>query len=125
MKFLIWAISGFLMLLWTAAAAKLAAAANWLAASVTDPAIRNLQSPAQWPVPECLTVWMPSGVIEPLKASITGPLDSLFSATTWIVPMLGWLSPVIWVVWSLVLVLMLALAAGVHLLVSRNARQAA
>lgn len=103
----------------------LAAAANWLAASVTDPAIRNLQSPAQWPVPEWLTVWMPSGVIEPLKASITGLLDSLFSATTWIAPMLGWLSPVIWVVWSLVLVLMLALAAGVHLLVSRNARPAA
>ena len=125
MKFLIWAITGFLVLVWTGAAAMLAAAANWLAASVTDPAIRNIQSPAQWPVLEWLTVWVPSGVIEPLKANITGPLDSLFSATTWIAPMLGWLSPMIWVVWGLVLVLMLALAAGVYLLVARNAQPAA
>ena len=125
MKFLIWAIVGFLALLWTGAAAMLAVAVEWLAASIADPAIRNVQPTAQWPVPEWLAVWMPSGVIEQLKASIAGPLDALASASTWIGPMLGWLPPMIWVVWGLVLVLMLALAAGAHLLVARNARPAA
>ena len=120
MKFLIWAITGFLVLLWTGAAAMLAAAVNWLAGSIGDPAIRNVPSPSQWLVPEWLAVWIPSGVIEQLKASLAGPLDSLVGASAWIAPALGWLPPVIWVVWGLVLVLMLALAAGAHLLVARN-----
>lgn len=120
MKLLIWVVTGFLAMLWTAAAALLAAGVNWLATSSADPAIREAQAVAQWPVPEWLAVWMPAGIIEPLKASITGLLDSLVSATTWIMPMLGWLSPVIWVIWGLVLALMLVLAGGAHLLVGRS-----
>lgn len=120
MKLLIWVVTGFLAMLWTAAAALLAAGVNWLATSSADPAIREAQAMAQWPVPEWLAVWMPPGIIEPLKASITGLLDSLVSATTWIAPMLGWLSPVIWVIWGLVLALMLVLAGGAHLLVGRS-----
>jgi hypothetical protein len=120
MKLLIWVVTGFLAMLWTAAAALLAAGVNWLATSSVDPAIREAQAMAQWPVPEWLAVWMPAGIIEPLKASITGLLDSLVSATTWIAPMLGWLSPVIWVIWGLVLALMLVLAGGAHLLVGRS-----
>lgn len=122
MKFVIWAVTGFLALLWTGAAALLAAAVNWLSASIADPAIRNVPSPAQWPVPEWLALWMPPAIIEQLKAGLTGPLDLLVNASTWIGPMLGWLLPVIWVVWGLLLVVMLALAAGVHMLVARTRR---
>ena len=122
MRFLIWAITGFLVLLWTGAAAMLAAGVNWLAASVADTAIRNVQSPAQWPVPEWLTVWIPSGVIEQLKAGLVGPLASLVSSASWIAPALGWLPVAIWIVWGLVLVLMLALAAGAYLLLTRTRR---
>jgi hypothetical protein len=120
MKLLIWVMTGFLAMLWTAAAALLAAGVNWLATSSVDPAIREAQAMAQWPVPEWLAVWMPVGIIEPLKASIAGLLDSLVSATTWIAPMLGWLSPAIWVIWGLVLALMLVLAGGAHLLAGRS-----
>jgi len=122
MKVLIWSITGFLVLLWTGAAAMLAAAVNWLATSMGDPAIRAVPSPAQWPVPEWLAVWMPPAIIEQLKSSLAGPLDLLVNASTWIGPMLGWLPPVIWVVWGLVLVLMLAIAVGIHMLVSRTRR---
>jgi hypothetical protein len=120
MKLLIWGVTGFLAMLWTGAAAMLAAAVNWLAASSADPAIRGAQAMVQWPVPEWLAVWMPPGVIEPLKASISELLGSVVTATTWIAPMLGWLSPVIWVIWALVLALMLVLAGGAHLLVGRS-----
>ena len=75
MKFLIWAITGFLVLLWTGAAAMLAAAVNWLAGSIADPAIRNVPSPAQWPVPEWLAVWMPPAIIEQLRTGLAAPLD--------------------------------------------------
>ncbi len=125
MKLLLWVVTGFLVLLWTGAAAMLSAAINWLAASSADPAIRGAQAIAQWPAPEWLALWMPPGVIEPLRASITGLLDSGVTATAWILPLLGWMSPVIWVVWGLVLVLMLVLAGGVHLLMVRNKRPAA
>ena len=122
MKVLIWAITGFLVFLWTAAAAMLAAGVNWLAASVSDTAIRNVPSPAQWPVPEWLAVWIPSGIIEQLKAGLVGPLASLVSSANWLAPALGWLPVAIWIVWGVVLVLMLALAAGAYLLLTRSRR---
>lgn len=122
MKFLIWAIAGFLVLLWTGAAAMLAAGVNWLAASIADPAIRTIPSPAQWPVPEWMAVWVPSGVIEQLKAGLVGPLASLVNSASWVAPALGWLPVAIWIVWGVVLVLMLALATGAYLLATRNRR---
>ena len=125
MKFLIWTITGFLALVWTAAAAMLAAGVNWLAGSIADPAIRTVPSPAQWPVPDWLAVWMPPGVIAQMKASLAGPLESLAGASAWIAPALGWLPPVIWLAWGLVLAFLLALAAGAHLLVARSSRPAA
>lgn len=125
MKFLIWGVTAFLALMWTGAAAMLAAAVNWLAASSADPAIRGAQAMTQWPLPDWLSVWMPPGVIEPLKTGITEMLDSVLTATNWIVPMLGWLSPVIWVIWGLVLALMLVLAGGFHLLASRTSQRPA
>lgn len=125
MKLLIWGVTGFLALLWTGAAALLAAAVNWLAASSADPAIRGVQAMAQWPLPDWLGVWVPPGVIEPLKASISELLGSMVTATSWIAPLLGWLSPLVWVMWGLVLVLMLALAGGFHLLAARSTRPAA
>lgn len=120
MKLLIWVLTAFVALLWTGAAAMLSAAVNWLAASSADPAIRGAQAMAQWPVPDWLAVWLPPGVIEPLMVSISELLGSVVTATSWIAPMLGWLSPVIWVVWALVLALMLVLAGGAHLLVGRS-----
>ena len=120
MKLLIWILTAFVALLWTGAAAMLSAAVNWLAASSADPAIRGAQAMAQWPLPDWLAVWMPPGFIEPLKASISELLGSVVTATSWIAPMLGWLSPLVWIVWGLVLALMLVLAGGAHLLVSRS-----
>ena len=120
MKLLIWVLTAFVALLWTGAAAMLSAAVNWLAASSADPANRGAQAMAQWPVPDWLAVWLPPDVTEPLKASISELLGSVVIATSWIAPMLGWLSPVIWVVWALVLALMLVLAGGAHLLAGRS-----
>jgi len=80
---------------------------------------------AQWPLPDWLAVWMPPGVIEPLKTGISELLGSVITATSWIAPMLGWLSPLVWVIWGMVLVLMLVLAGGFHVLAARSSRPAA
>lgn len=122
MKLLIWGVTGFLALLWTGAAAMMAAAVNWLAASSADPALQGAQAMIRSPLPEWLALWMPPGVIEPLMVGITGMLDSAIAATSWLVPMFGWLSPVIWVVWGLLMAMMLVLAGGVHLLAARSTR---
>lgn len=122
MKLLIWVVTGFLALLWTGAAAMLAAAVNWLAASSFDPAVLGAEAMAQWPVPEWLGVWMPAGALEPLQASISEMLSSVVTAASWIAPVLGWLSPLVWIVWGLVLALMLALAGGAHLLAGRSSK---
>ena len=71
-------------------------------------------------VPEWVSIWMPPAVLESVKASTSGLLDSMVAAVSWLMPMMAWLNPVLWVMWGLVAVLMLALAGGLHLLLGRK-----
>ena len=43
----------------------------------------------------------------------------LATATPWLPPLLAWLAPLLWVVWALVMVLLLAIAVAGHLLVGK------
>ena len=124
MKMFIWTVTGFLALLWTGVIAMLTAAVTWFAGASADQASRGVQAMAQWPVPDWVGLWIPAAAVESLKASVTGLLESGVTAFNWIGPMLGWLSPLIWAVWGLVLLLMLALAGGVHFLMARTTRPA-
>lgn len=39
-------------------------------------------------------------------------LDLLVNPLPWLTPFLGWVSPLLWVVWAVVMLLLLAIAAG-------------
>ena len=122
MKILIWAITGLLLLMWTGVIAVSTAVVTWVAGLSTDPAQRGVQAMGELRVPEWVSIWMPPGVLESVKASTSGLLESTMAAVTWLMPMMAWLNPVLWIFWAFVAILMLALAAGLHVLVGRSNR---
>lgn len=118
MKFLIWAGTGLVALLWTLTIAVMASLANWLAGS-TDQAVSGLQTISQWPMPAWLSLWVDPTWLDPIKAMMAWGLDLLTVATPWLAPVLGWLAPLLWFVWAVVMLLLLAIASSGHLLVGK------
>ena len=118
MKFLIWTGTGLVALLWTLAIAVMASLANWLAGS-TDQAVGGLQAIGQWPMPAWLSLWVDPAWLEPIKGMMAWALDLLTVASPWLTPVLGWLAPLLWFVWAVVMLLLLAIASGGHLLTGK------
>lgn len=118
MKLLMWAGTGLVALLWTLMIAIMASLASWLAVSA-DQAVGGLQAISQWPVPPWLALWVDPALLESIKPMVVWGLDLLVNALPWLTPFLGWVSPLLWVVWAVVMLLLLAIAAGGHLLVGR------
>ncbi len=119
MKLLMWAGTGLVALLWTLIIAAMASLANWLAGSA-DQAVGGLQAISQWPTPAWLAVWLDPALLESIKAMVVGGMDLLVTATPWLTPLLSWVAPLLWVVWALAMLLLLAMAVGGHLLVGRR-----
>lgn len=118
MKFLIWASTGLVALLWTLMIAVMASLANWLAGSTTE-AVGGLQTISQWPMPAWLSLWVDPVWLEPLKAMMAWVLDLLTVASPWLAPVLGWVAPLLWFIWAVVMLLMLAIASGGHVLLGK------
>jgi hypothetical protein len=118
MKFLIWAGTGLVALLWTVIIAAMASLANWLAGSA-DQAVGGLQTISQWPMPAWLSLWVDPAWLEPIKAVMAWALELLTVATPWLAPVLGWVAPLLWFVWAVVMLLLLAIASSGHLLLAK------
>lgn len=118
MKLLMWAGTGVVALLWTLMIAVMASLAAWLVGSA-DQAVGGLQAISQWPVPTWLALWLDPALLEPIKDMVASGMGLLVTATPWLTPMLAWIAPLLWVIWALVMVLLLAIAAGGHLLMGK------
>lgn len=118
MKLLMWAGTGLVALLWTLMIAIMASLANWLAGSA-DQTAGGLQAISQWPVPAWLALWVDPALLEPIKAMVVWGMDLLVTAGPWLTPLLDWVAPLLWVVWAMVMLLLLAIAVGGHLLVGK------
>lgn len=118
MKLLIWAGAALVALFWTLMIVIMASLASWLAGSA-DQAVGGLQAISQWPVPTWLALWVDPALLDPIKAMVVWGMDMLVTATPWLTPLLGWVAPLLWVVWAVVMLLLLAIAAGGHLLVGK------
>ena len=85
--------------------------------------------PAQWPVPAWLALWVDPawvGLVQQAWADTFAWLSGLLPATAGMAgAVLGWVAPLLWVVWAVVLGLMLLLAGGLHWLMARRGAGAA
>lgn len=121
MKTAVWVIFSVTALLWTAGTFIVVKLTQWgtqlLATASFDQLNNNV---AQWPVPESLPLWFDPAAILSLQQMALFSLDALRNAMPYMSTMMGWLVPVIWVVWAFGLLGLLAMAGGAHWLASRT-----
>lgn len=121
MRALIWSVFGVLTALWTAVAWLTAAAVGWLAGTAGSAQGVELGAlVSQIPVPPWLSYWIDPATLRLAFESLAWTLNAIGDLAPWIAGAVGWLVPVVWVVWAFGALLMLALAGGLHLLVGRS-----
>jgi hypothetical protein len=122
-KSLVWIVTVVLALIWTVSAAVLASLAGWLAANAGDMASWTGQI-AQWPAPEWLAMWVGPELLAWLRSAATSLIGWGSAALPTLGSLLQWLAPLVWVIWALGIVCLLALAGGVHYAIGRVFRPA-
>ncbi len=120
MKIALWLGGLFVALLWTGGAWITASLIDWGAALMTSgQAIGLGRAVADWPLPTWLGLWADTALIEMLRDAAVWTLEALQASSPVAGDVIGWLVPVVWVVWGLGLAAILALTGGLHWLVSR------
>jgi hypothetical protein len=77
------------------------------------------------PIPDWITVWIPSELVLAVKATAAGVLPWVESALEALPSVGSWLSPLAWTVWGVGLVILAVGAALLHALISVSRRAAA
>jgi hypothetical protein len=118
MKILFALGTALIALLWTAFIAVSAALADWLAGQGGQ-LQGGMQALAQWPMPAWIGLWLDPALAEALRASVVWTVEALTAFMPWIVPLLDWVAPLLWVIWAIGMVILVVLAGLGLLLISR------
>lgn len=120
MKVLVWTGFAFLAFAWTAGAWVLSELTQWSAQLMASgQATEWGRKAAQLPLPEWLSMWGDAEWVRAAQRLVLGMLESAQDALPTMGSAIGWVVPVIWVVWAFgVLCLMLA-GGGAHLMMRR------
>jgi hypothetical protein len=123
MKTLLWVSVAVLGLLWTALAALGASLAGWGAGMLASGGAGEwARVAAEWPVPAWIGLWIDPAAVKAMQEALLWSLQALQHSLPWVASAVGWLVPLVWVTWGFGLLLLLALAAGAHVLIGRSAR---
>lgn len=121
MKIVVWVLFSLFALVWTGGAWLTVELVQWVAHGLASGGAADLgKAVAEWPIPAWLSAWLGEpGWIYALQDQVAAAMKLLAGVLPWAGSVVGWLVPLVWTVWGLVLLLMLALAGGLHLLVVR------
>ncbi|OYU46706.1 MAG: hypothetical protein CFE44_00680 [Burkholderiales bacterium PBB4] len=118
MKIMLWGVTLLLAMVWTVGVALLASVANWLAGA-GDQVVGAVQMVAEWPVPAWANVWMDPAWLDAVRAMLTVSIDAVATYAPWLFSALGWVAPLLWVLWGLGMFLLLVVAAVGQVLLGR------
>jgi hypothetical protein len=120
MKILLWCVFVLLAGLWTGLVALTAQVTEWVLAALGSGQVTDLaQVAGQWPVPAWLALWVDTAWLQALQAALVSGVQWVAQGLPFAAGLLGWITPLLWFVWGLVLCLMLAFAIAGHWLVGR------
>lgn len=115
-----WIVFALLALLWTGGAAMTAWLAEWAAQALADGgAAQAAHGLATLPVPQWIAIWLDPALVQAAQSALQWALQAGQDLLPLAGSAAGWLVPLVWVAWGLGLVVLLAGAAGVHLLLRR------
>jgi hypothetical protein len=114
------AVFALLALFWTGGAALAAWLVHWAAQALADGgAVAAGREFASLPVPQWIAPWVDPALVQAARSALLWTME----AARDLLPLAGsaaqWLAPVVWVVWGLGLLVLLAAAGGLHLVLRR------
>jgi hypothetical protein len=118
-RVLIWAVACLIALMWTGAIAVAAGAASWAAQLLeSGSAIEWAREAAQLPVPGWIAIWVDPAIVRYVQEAVVWSIDVMQSALPFAEAVLDWLVPLAWATWGAGMLVVLALAGGLHWLAS-------
>lgn len=120
MKLVLWIVFALVAALWTGTVFVSAELTSWLASTVASGQAGGvITDVGQWPVPAWLGLLVDTAWIEGLQAAWVDVMGWLGQSGPALGSVVGWLVPVMWVVWGLVMLVMLGAALGCHFLLGK------
>lgn len=123
MKIALWIVFALITALWTGTVLISAELTSWLASTVgSGQAGDVITNAGQWPVPAWLGLWVDTAWIEGLQAAWVDVMGWLGQSGPALGSVVSWLVPLMWIVWGVVMLLLLAAAVACHFLLSKFSR---
>jgi len=120
MKIAVWIVFALLAALWTGAALLFVTVSEWAAGLLASGQAEQLgTAAATMPLPPALALWIDSATVKLAQEGVLWLLNSARDVLPLLGSAMGWLEPVIWLLWLFGLVVMLVLAGAAHLLLGR------
>lgn len=120
MKLIVWLVFTMVVVLWTGATVLVVQAIEWSAQQILlgSPAILATAT-GNIVIPIWMSPWLDPSVWATILQTVQGVLVNAATAVPFLSSVLGWLAPLVWVVWALGLLLLLAMAIAGTLLLQR------
>lgn len=120
MRLAIWMVFGLITLVWTGGAFLASELAQWAGQAIASGEAAGLgKELAQWPVPQYVSLWVDPALVRAMQATVLWAVEVLRDALPLLGSAMGWLAPLVWVLWGVGLVAMFVLACGAHALLAR------
>lgn len=120
MKLAIWMVFGLIALVWTGGAFLASELTRWAVQALASGDAASLgKDIAQWSVPQWVYSWMDPALIQAMQSSVLWAIEGLRDALPMLSSAVGWMVPLVWVLWGLGLLAMFVLACGAHVLLGR------
>ncbi|MFA7293142.1 MAG: hypothetical protein WC023_12960 [Rhodocyclaceae bacterium] len=118
MKIVVWSLCLVFSTLWTGLAFLAAEAMQWIANGLASGQISDpMRSVAQWPVPAWMSAWIDPVWVEVLRSMLASGLTMMGEVIPFFSSAVSWVVPLIWVLWVVGVLVLLALAGAAHLLI--------
>lgn len=126
MKTLLWIAFFLLAGLWTGLVALTAQITDWLLATMASGQVTDLANVAgQWPMPAWLGLWIDTAWLQGLQTAWVDVVQWLSQVLPSAGGLMGWISPLLWIGWALVMLLLLVCAVAGHWLLGRLGKSTA
>lgn len=121
MKWIIWTVGGVLATFWTGALALTAAVVDWTAQALQQAGpVANPVASLPPELPTWASAWIEPGTWATAVQAIQHTLQALQSMLPAAGTVTGWLEPLVWALWGLGMLALLAVSAGSHWWVARR-----
>lgn len=123
MKTLLWSVAGLLAFLWSGLAWVCSALTQWTVQALASGQATELgRDVAAYQLPEWMKLFLDTGLLTFLQNALQWLIEVGSSSLPLVGSVVGWLVPLIWIVWGFGLVLLLGACGVMHLLINKLPR---